>query len=81
MKCHRLELEPLSLATESAARGRRETAGLCPGELALYLVVIFLVVAVAGPDRVAALAGAVGGGVAEVVQGTFEAGGFLRPSW
>jgi hypothetical protein len=79
MDRHCLDLDRLSFSSKPATGDRTST--ICPVELTFYLLVIFLVVAVAGPDRVAAAAGAVAGGVGEVVRATFEHGSFLRPSW
>jgi hypothetical protein len=76
---HPLDIEPLS--GRIGPQPRCERRAVCPAELAACLVVLFLVVALAGPTRVAAGAGGMVGVLAEMVGAVFDAGGFLRPSW
>ena len=76
---HPLDIERLSGRFEAERRcGRR---AICPAEIAACLVVVFLVVALAGPTRVAAGAGGIAGGLAEMVSAVFDAGGVQRPGW
>ena len=79
MERHPLDIEPLgSRLTPQARCGRRP---VCQFEIAVSLVIVFLAIALAGPDRVAAGAGGVVGGLADMVRAIFDVGGFLRPSW
>ena len=62
-------------------KSRCERRALCPADIAFCLVVVLLVVTLAGPTQVAAGAGGIAGGLADMVSAVFDAGVFLRPSW
>ena len=79
MDRHPLDIERLRGRIGPAPRCERRA--ICPAEVAVCLLAVFLVVAVAGPTGMTAAAGGIAGGLVEMVSAVFDAGGFLRPSW
>ena len=79
MDRHPLDIERLSGRIDPQPRCERRA--ICPAEIAVCLLAVFLVVALAGPTWTTAGAGGIAGGLVEMVSAVFDAGGFLRPSW